>query len=72
MSGDILQYANLAGVIAVLAFLWNLHRHIVGLRDRMTGLEGDLRERLARLEGAVDLLTRFLVDRERRPAEAAE
>ena len=72
MSAQILQYANLAGVVAVLAFLWNLHRDIVGLRDRMARLEGDLRERLARLEGALDLLTKFLVDRERRPAEAAE
>ena len=72
MSADSLQYANLAGVIAVQAFLWNLHRDIVGLRDRMTRLEGDLRERLTRLEGAVDLLTKFLVDRERRPAGAAE
>ncbi len=72
MNADILQYANLAGVIAVLAFLWNLHRDIVGLRDRMARLEGDLRERLARLEGAVDLLTKFLVDRERRRAGAAE
>ena len=72
MSADSLQYANLAGVIAVQAFLWNLHRDIVGPRDRMARLKGDLRERLARLEGAVDLLTEFLVDRERRPAEAAE
>ena len=72
MSADSLKYANLAGVIAVQAFLWNLHRDIVGLRDRMARLEGDLRERLARLEGAVDLLTEFLVDRECRPAEAAK
>ena len=32
----------------------------------------DLRERMARMEGAVDLLTRFLIDRERRATTAGE
>ena len=72
MSAEILQYANLAGVVAVLAFLWNLHRDIVGLRDRMARLEGDLRERLARLEGRGRPPHQVLIDRERRPREAAE
>ncbi len=45
--------ATLAAAAVIVAFLWNLHRDIVGLRERM-----------ARLEGAVDLLTSFLIDRE--------
>ena len=40
--------------VAILGFLWNLHRDIVGLRDGMA----DLRERMARLEGLVEGFTR--------------
>ena len=40
--------------VAIIAFLWNLHRDVA-----------DLRERMSRLEGTVDLLTKFLIDRER-------
>ena len=40
--------------VAIIAFLWNLHRDVA-----------DLRERMSRLEGTVDLLARFLIDRER-------
>ena len=40
--------------VAIIAFLWNLHRDVA-----------DLRERMSRLEGTVDLLARFLNDRER-------
>ena len=58
MNGGFLDYATLAALLAIIAFLWSLHRDI-----------GNLRDRIARLEGAVDLLTRFLMDRERgRPA----
>ena len=32
----------------------------------------DLRERMARMEGAVDLLTKFLIDRERSRTTAAK
>ena len=38
---------------AIIAFLWNLHRDVA-----------DLRERMSRLEGTVDLLANFLIDRE--------
>ena len=44
----------LAGFAAILAFLWNLHRDMANVRDR-----------LAKLEGAVDILTKFAIDRER-------
>ena len=55
---EALDYATLGVGLAILAFLWNLHRDLASLR-----------ERIARLEGAVDLLTKFLIDREReRPA----
>ncbi len=50
---EALDYATLGVGIAILAFLWNLHRDVANLRERM-----------ARLEGAVDLLTKFLIDRE--------
>lgn len=39
--------------VAIIAFLWNLHRDVA-----------DLRERMSRLEGTVDLLAKFLIDRE--------
>ena len=41
--------------VAIIAFLWNLHRDVA-----------DLRERMSRLEGTVDLLAKFLIDREQR------
>ena len=55
---EALDYATLGVALAILAFLWNLHWDLASLR-----------ERIARLEGAVDLLTKFLIDREHaRPA----
>ena len=44
------------------------------LEGRIERLESgvtDLRERVARLEGAVDILTKFLIDREAGRKEAA-
>ena len=41
------DWITLAGIVAILAFLWNLHRDT-----------GDLRERMARLEGLFDGFTR--------------
>ena len=46
--------ATLSGMVIIVGFLWSLHRDVA-----------DLRERMARLEGRVDVLTQFLVDRER-------
>ena len=54
MSEGFFDYATLAALLAIVAFLWSLHRDIDNLRDR-----------ISRLEGAVDLLTKFLMDRER-------
>lgn len=53
--------ATLAAAAVIIGFLWSLHRDVAGLHRDMS----DLRERMARLEGAVDVLTKFLVDRER-------
>ena len=39
--------------IAILAFLWNLHRDMAALRERMV-----------RLEGTVDVLAKVMVDRQ--------
>ena len=39
--------------VAIIAFLWNLHRDVADLRKRMTSLEG-----------TVDLLAKFLIGRE--------
>lgn len=44
------DYVMLGVGVAILGFLWNLHRDIVGLRDGMA----DLRERMAKLEGLVE------------------
>ena len=45
-------------------FLWNLHRDMRAMDRRI----GDLAERIARLEGSVEVLTRFFIDRERHAA----
>jgi len=37
--------------VAILAFLWNLHRDMAGLRERM-----------ARLEGSFDVLAKVLIE----------
>ena len=50
---EALDYATLGVGIAILASLWSLHGEVAKLDERM-----------ARLEGAVDLLTKFLIDRE--------
>ena len=59
MNDGFLDYATLAALLAIIAFLWSLHRDI-----------GNLRDRISRLEGAVDLLARFLMDRDRGRAAA--
>ena len=59
MNEGFLDYATLAALLAIIAFLWSLHRDI-----------GNLRDRISRLEGAVDLLTKFLMDRDRGRAAA--
>lgn len=53
MNEGFLDYATLAALLAIIASLWSLHRDI-----------GNLRDRISRLEGAVDLLTKFPMDRE--------
>ena len=37
-----LEYISLAGIIAILAFLWNLHRDMRALSDRVSRLEGSI------------------------------
>ena len=59
---------TIIAAVAIIGFLWSLHRDIGGLHRDIGGLRGEMagiRERLARLEGAVDILTKFLIDRER-------
>lgn len=55
------QWVNIAVGVAVIGFLWSLHRDIAGLHRDIAGLHGqfaDLRERMARLEGLVEGITR--------------
>lgn len=62
--------AIVASVVGTGIALWRinkaemnrLHADIGEVRNDISGL----RERMARLEGAVDLLSKFLIDRERR------
>ena len=61
MNPETIGYINLAGIAGILAFLWGLHRDLANVR-----------ERLAKLEGAVEILTRFLIDRERERPAAGE
>ena len=44
------EYVLIGGVVAVLAFLWTLHRDMRSLSDRVSRLEGlleDLRDAVA-------------------------
>ena len=34
------DWITLGGIVAILAFLWNLHRDVSDLRERMARLEG--------------------------------
>ena len=62
------QWVNIAVGVAVIGFLWNLHRDIAGLHRDIAGLHrdiaglhgqfADLRERMARLEGLFEGFTR--------------
>ena len=61
---EALDYATLVGVVAILGFLWNLQRDMRAMVRRI----GDLAERIAKLEGSVEILTRFFIDRERHAA----
>ena len=69
MSPETLGYINLAGIAAAALFIWRVMARMEDRLDKRIGrLEehvADLRERMARLEGALDLLTKFLIDRER-------
>ena len=35
-----LDYLTLAGIVAILVFLWILHRDMLALSDRLSRLEG--------------------------------
>ena len=61
---EALDYATLAGVVTILGFLWNLQRDMRAMDRRI----GDLAERIVKLEGSVEILTRFFIDRERHAA----
>ena len=51
MTVEILNYVNLAGIVAVLAFLWSLHRDMQSLGNRLSALA----ERIAKIEGALSM-----------------
>ena len=52
---------GIALAAAIIPGQYAIHREIGSIHRGIS----DLRERIARLEGAVELLTRFLIDRER-------
>ena len=63
MSAEIITMLGVGATLA-LVILPGLH----GMRRDIA----DLRESMARMEGAVDLLTKFLIDRERGTSAAGE
>ena len=69
MSAETLGFINLAGIAAAALFIWRVMARMEDRLDKRIGRVeehvADLRERMARLEGAVDLLAKFLIDRER-------
>ena len=47
--------------VAILAFLWNLHRDMAGIHRDIAGMHGEmagLRERMARIEGLFEGFTK--------------
>ena len=61
-----------AGIVAMLGvgialglFMWRVTDKLDRKIDTLSLQIGDLRERMAKVEGSVDLLTRFFIDRER-------
>ena len=50
------DWITLAGIVMIIAFLWNLHRDLRGISDRVS-----------RLEGTVETLAQVLVNREAAP-----
>ena len=46
--------ATITAAVVILGFLWNLHRDMAGIHRDI----GDLRERMARLEGLFEGFTR--------------
>ena len=66
--------ALLVAAAVILGFLWNIHRDMAGIHRDMAGIHQDvseLRERMARLEGSMDVLTKFLMGRERGEKETS-
>ena len=63
MSAEIITMLGVGATLAlvILPSLHSMRRDIA-----------DLRERMARMEGGVDLLTKFLIDRERGASAAGE
>ena len=64
--------ALLVAAVVIPGFLWNIHRDMAGIHRDMMGIHrnvSDLRERMARLEGSMDVLTKFLMARERTERE---
>ena len=53
--------AIITASVVILGFLWNLHRDMAGIHRDIAGVHrdvGDLRERMARLEGLFEGFTR--------------
>ena len=58
MTLELLQWISPAVIVGVMLYLHRLNRQdVTDLRNRMTRLE----ERMARLEGTLDVLRQFLV-----------
>ena len=48
------DYITLAGVAGILAFVWNLHRDMRNLSDRMSTDMRNLSDRVSKLEGLME------------------
>ena len=44
MGPEVLGYVNLAGILAVIGFLWNLHRDMRAMDGRINDLARELSE----------------------------
>ncbi|MDE0512534.1 MAG: hypothetical protein OXI88_12180 [Gammaproteobacteria bacterium] len=60
-----MNYDTIAVILAVVAGWYATHRDIVQLRDRISNLETELKERMARLEGLFEGFTSNVVNNRR-------
>lgn len=58
--------ATLAALVVIAGFLWGLHRDMAGLRERMARMEGKVEV----MSGQLNMVMSTLIERERKDAHS--